>query len=105
MDIQSRVNNEQEDEPAPAPKTGESLYDQLRKDGELPTGEQVANLAAPSHGQDSRSSEEDAAHGAVGASKKKKGGSKKKKTPASHVHPPSFTEGLHQAEESEAHAQ
>lgn len=111
VEIASRVNTETKDEPAPAKESqaDTSLYAQLKRDGELPGPLEEAKLSVPAaSGQTGASSEEDdpLSHGGSatnGAPKKKKSsGSKKKKGGVSHVHPPSFKEGLHQAEEHDA---
>jgi hypothetical protein len=112
VEIASRVSTESKDQPAPPKEAekGNSLYAQLKKDGDLPGQQEDAKLSVPSGVvQTGASSEEDdhSPHGSTanGAPKKKKSGSKKKKGGVSHVHPPSFKEGLHQAEEHDAQAQ
>lgn len=109
VEIPARVNVESKEEPAAAKplQTGPSLYDQLRKEGELPQQQQKDKLAPPAtgNGHAGASSEEEEhhpmSHGGE-APKKKKSGSKKKKGGVSHVQPPSFKDGLHQAEEHDA---
>lgn len=100
VEIPGRVYVESKEEPAAAKplQTGPSLYDQLRKEGELPQ-QQEQKLAPPAgNGHAGASSEEDEHHSSShhgggggdgsGASRKKKTGSKKKKAGASHAAPP-----------------
>ncbi|UZJ55321.1 hypothetical protein CBS101457_004641 [Exobasidium rhododendri] len=104
VDIAHRIDNEGEEKAAPAVKqgNGHSLYDQLRKDGELPGQKDSAALSVPAHDQGEGSSEEEGHSGThpQGSSIKKKSASKKKK--AVHPHQPTFKEALHQVEEQEA---
>lgn len=113
VDIAHRNNNESKDTPAPAlqSKGGESLYDQLRKEGQLPTAEETEKLTRMTQSQalaGNSSEEEESGHGHAtgtnGVAKKKKSGNKKKKAGVSHPPPPSFKEGLQHAEEQEHQA-
>lgn len=106
VDIASRINNEAEEKPAPAEeKPKDSLYDQLRKDGVVGPG------APPMQRNESEeSTSDDAAQAGTNGSQPKSGSAKKsssgkkksKKNKGAkaddHAPPPSFKQGLEDAQ-------
>lgn len=111
VSIESRISTDAKDEAAKATSgtNGNSLYDQLRKEGEDPIAE-AAKLEAKieQNGQHAHSSGDDegvkeSQHQNGNGGKKKKNKKKKNSSPnGSHQPAPTFKEGLAQAEEKAA---